>query len=67
MNCQRMYNSFFSQHKSVYATRQNYTFTQKCARSNMKSMSLSIKGVQLWNSLDSSLFVCRNFHVLKKI
>ena len=45
---------FFSQHKSVYATRQNYTFTQKCAGTNMKSMSLSINGVQLRNSLDSS-------------
>ena len=46
---------FFSQHESVYATRQNYTFTQRFARTNMKSMSLSIKGVQLWNSLDSSV------------
>ena len=52
-----MYNSFlFSQHESVYATQQNYTFTQMFARSNMKSMSLSIQGVQHWNSLDSSQF-----------
>ena len=49
---------FFSRHESVYATRQNYTFTQKFACTNMKSMSSSIKGVQLGDSLDSSLIFC---------
>ena len=54
---------FFTQHESVYATQQNYTFTQKRARSNMKSMSLSIKGVQLWNYLDNSKHFCWNVHL----
>ena len=58
---------FFSQHESVYATRQNYTFTQKFAHTNMKSMRLLIKGVQLWNSFDSSLIFCHNVHLLQKI
>ena len=43
---------FFRQHESIYATQKNYTFTQKLA--HMKSMRLLIKGVQLWNSSDSS-------------
>ena len=54
---------FFRQHESVYATQQNYTFTQKLA--HMKSMRLLIKGVQLWNSSDSSLIFCHNVHLFK--
>ena len=42
---------FFSQYESIYATRQNYTFTQEYTRTDIKSTSLSIKGVQLTNCL----------------
>ena len=58
---------FFSQPEFCNATRQNYTFTQTFARTNLKSMSLSSKGVQLWNSLDSSLFFvseCSSFQII---
>ena len=59
---------FFSQHEYVYATRQNYTFAQKCACIYMKSLSFSIKGVQLWNFLDSSfLSVCSSLKKNHKV
>ena len=62
--CQRMHNSFSV---STNLFMQPDKFTQKFACTNMKSMSLSIKGVQLWNSLDSSKKFCQNVHLFKKI
>ena len=32
----------------------------------MESMSLLLKGVQLWNVLDSSRFFCRNVNLFPK-
>ena len=49
---------FFSIYKSVYSTRQECNFIQKYARISLKSMCISIRGVKLWNALDSSLFSC---------
>ena len=38
----------------MYMTRQKCVFQQKYARTNLKTMCISINGVQLWNSLNSS-------------
>ena len=38
----------------IYMTRQNCVFKQKHAHTNLKTMCISINGVKLWNSLDSS-------------
>ena len=43
----------------------NKAFTQKYTRTNMKSMTLSVKGVKLWNFLDSSQIFCQNVHIKK--
>ena len=51
---------FFTLYKSVYETRQSPTFKQNYARTNLKRMCISVKGVILWNSLDSSLICRRN-------
>ena len=32
---------------------------------NLKIMCISVKGVKLWNSLDSSLMCCRSVHYFK--
>ena len=43
------------------------TFKQNYARTNLKRMCISVKGVIVWNCLDSSLICCRNVHRFKKI
>ena len=35
----------------MYMTRQKCVFKQKYARTNLKTMCISINGVKLWNSL----------------
>ena len=50
----------------IYMTRQNCVFKQKCARTYLKAMCISINGVKLWNSLDSSLIHCKSVHLFKK-
>ena len=57
---------FFSIYESVYSTRQECNFIQKYARTSLKSMCISVKGVKLWNALDSSLISCRSVHQFKK-
>ena len=56
----------FTLYKSVYVTRQSPTFKQNYAHTNLKRMCISVKGVILWNSLNSSLVCCRNVHRLKE-
>ena len=56
----------FRIYESVYSTRHKCKFIQNYARSSLKSMCISVKGVKLWNSLDSSLISCRNIHQFKK-
>ena len=51
--------SICNQTKS-HTLKKNYVYT------NLKRMCISVKGVVLWNSLDSSLICCRNVHRLKK-
>ena len=49
----------------IYMTRQNCVFKQRYARTNLKTMCISINGVTLWNSLDSSLFQSKSVHLFK--
>ena len=56
----------FRIYESVYSTRHKCKFIQNHARTSLKSMCISVKGVKLWNSLDSSLISCRNIHKFKK-
>ena len=57
---------FFSIYESVYLTRHKCNFIQKYARTSLKSMCISVKGVKLWNALVSSLISCRSVHQFKK-
>ena len=41
----------FNLHVQIYDTRQKYTFSVHRAHTNVKSMCISIYGVNLWNSL----------------
>ena len=59
VNIQKM----FTLDKSVYVTRQNPNFKQNYACTKLKRLRISVKGVMIWNSLDSSLICCRNFHL----
>ena len=55
----------FTLYKSVDVTRQSPTFKQNYARTNLKRMCISIKGVILWNSFDSFLICCGNVRLKK--
>ena len=57
---------FFSIYESVFSTQQECNFIQKYACTSLKSMCISVKGVKLWNALDSSLISCRSVHQFKK-
>ena len=56
---------FFSIYESVYSTRQECNFIQKYARTSLKSMCISVKGVKLLNALDRSLISCSSVHQFK--
>ena len=43
----------------IYMIQQNCVFKQKYARTNLKTMCISINGKQLWNSVDSALIHCK--------
>lgn len=52
---QNLQDMFTLQTNHKYNTRQNIDFKVNHARTNIKAMSITIKGVKLWNSLGSDL------------
>ena len=55
------------QNESKMTTRQTNKFIQPRARTTLKSMSISIRGVKFWNSLDSEFINAnRSLHQFKK-
>ena len=50
----------------TYMTRQKCVFKLKYARTNLSTMCISINGVKLCNSLDSSVIHCKSVHLFKK-
>ena len=48
-----------------YNTRQENTFVIKHVRTTLKSMSISVKGVKIWNALDTSIKVCKSLQEFK--
>ena len=57
---------FLRIYESVYSTRQECNFIRKYARTSLKSMCMSVKGVTLLNALDISLISCRSVNRFKK-
>ena len=55
----------FNLHVHIYDTRQKYTFSVHRAHTNVKSMCISIYGVNLWNSLHTAITSSRSLHVFK--
>ena len=60
-NMQEMFNL----HVQIYDTRQKYTFSVHRAHTNVKSMCISIYGVNLWNSIHNTITSSRSLHVFK--
>ena len=50
----------------IYMTPQKCVFKQKYARTNLKTMYVSINGVKLWNSLNTSIIHRKCVHLFKK-
>ena len=44
----------------------NVVLQKKYARTSLKNMCIYVKGVKLWNALDSSLISCRSIHQFNK-
>ena len=61
MNVQKL----FRIHESRYSSRHKCKFKQIYVRTNLKSMCISVTGVELWNTLDNSLISCKNVHHFK--
>ena len=55
----------FNLHVQIYDTRQKYTFSVHRAHTNVKSMCISIYGVNLWNSLHTTITSSRSLRVFK--
>ena len=49
-----------------YVTRQTGQFSLQYYRTNFKSMSVSVYGVKLWNSLNDDCKTCNNEYFLRK-
>ena len=47
--------SLFTINSNSYNTRKNGKFNQKYVRTTMKSMTVSVAGVKLWNSLKTNI------------
>ena len=55
----------FNLHVQIIYTRQKYTCSVHRAHTNVKSMCISIYGVNLWNSLHTTITSSRSLHVFK--
>ena len=57
----------FKKRESKYALRGTCIYEKGSANSNLKGRCLSVKGVNLWNSLDNDLKMCTNINKFKRI
>ena len=65
-NIQKLF-SIKLQNEEKMTTRQTNKFIQPRSRTTLKSMSVSIRGVKFWNSLDSEIIILnRSLHQFKK-
>ena len=58
----------FSNVKNVhdYSTRQKHNLYKTSVRTNVKNMTFSKIGINLWNQLDDHIKLCCNIHLFKK-
>ena len=58
----------FSNVKNVhdYSTRQKHNLYKTSVRTNVKNMTFSKIGINLWNQLDDHIKLCYNIHLFKK-
>ena len=56
----------FTVHSTTRSTRRVNTFVMVQARTNIKTMCLSVSGVKLWNSLSNTLRDCNSVTIFKK-
>ena len=56
----------FTVHSTTRSTRRVNTFVMVQARTNIKSMCLSVSGVKQWNSLSNNLKECNSVIISKK-
>ena len=59
--------SLFTINYNSYNSRQSSKFNQKYVRTTMKSMTMSVAGVKLWNSLGTNITTIKNICVFKKM
>ena len=57
---------FFEDKEHNYSTRNKSKFAVKYARTNSKSMCVTIKGVKLWNAVDFNLQNCNTVYQFRK-
>ena len=48
------------------SNRRKHKFKVSYVRTNLRSMSLTVKGIKLWNQLDETLTKCNNIAFFKK-
>ena len=49
------------------SNRSKHKFKVSYVRTNLRSMSLTVKGIKLWNKVDETLTKCNNIAFLKKV
>ena len=59
--------SLFAINSNSYNTRQSGKFNQKYVRTTMKFMTVSVAGVELWNSLKTNSTTIKKICVFKKM
>ena len=59
--------SLFTINSNSYNTRQSGKFNQKYARPTMKSLTVSVAGVKIWNSLNTNITTIKKICVFKKM
>ena len=59
--------SIFTINSNSYNTRQSGKFNQKYVRTTMKSLTVSVAGVKLWNSLKTNITTIKKICVFKKM
>ena len=59
--------SLFTINSNSYNTRQRGKFNQKYVRTTMKSMTVSVAGVKLWNFLKTNITAINKMCVFKKM
>ena len=60
-------NTLFTINSNSYNTRQSGKFIQKYVRTTMKSLTVSVAGVKLWNSIRTNITTIEKICVFKKM